>query len=72
MNEFRTVCLDGAVMDLANAVNGAVFAEDVKASFLKVHPYLLNLIAKGLLLAVKDREGDGRPSIPRLKLILEG
>ena len=57
------IAINSAVTLLESTVNSTlVNPRHVKKAFLRVHSYLLNLIAIGVLHALKEREGDGRVS----------
>lgn len=59
----RQTTINSAVTVLEATVNDmSVKPEHVKKAFLRVHSYLLNLIAIGVIHALKEREGDTRVS----------
>lgn len=64
--------INESVKDLEKSVNSTIVDfENVKTAFMRVHPYLLNLIAKGVCSAIHERKHDGRISVSVLSGILE-
>lgn len=64
--------INEAINDLEKAVNNSIVNyENVKTALLRVHPYLLNIIAKGVCGAIHERKHDGRISVSVLSGILE-
>ena len=65
--------INDAVDKLFDATNDmSVDYRQISEAFLKIHPYILNQIAKGICQAVKIRQHDGRVQIQILKNILDG
>lgn len=74
MNQYKTKAqqrINETVKQLENDVNNSIIDfHDVETAFMRIHPYLLNLLAKGICSAVNNRKTDGRININGLTYIL--